>query len=321
MIGLSGLITPSLDEMVTVAGEMQRAGIEPAAADRRRDDQPGAHRAADRPAYFGPGDPRPRRQPRGRRRLGAGRRDTQRDALIDAAPPTIMTALREVARAQRPERARDARRGARQRLRLRPDGQGAAAAAARACTSSANGRSRDLAASIDWTPFFRAWELAGNYPAILDDAVVGESARSLFADAQAMLDQIIAEKWVTPRGDGRPVALPARGRRRAGARRQRLDPRALPSPAGEEAGGPAEHVPGRLHRSGGRGLDRRVRGRDPRARAASRALQGRATTIIRDILLKALADRLAESLRRAAPRSMSATACGAMPTSISPTSS
>ena len=49
---------------------------------------------------------------------------------------------------------------------------------------------RDLRASIDWTPFFRAWELAGNYPAILDDPVVGESARSLFDDAQAMLDQI-----------------------------------------------------------------------------------------------------------------------------------
>src|SRR5688500_13619672 len=40
---------------------------------------------------------------------------------------------------------------------------------------------RDLRASIDWTPFFRAWELAGNYPAILDDPVVGESAKSLFA--------------------------------------------------------------------------------------------------------------------------------------------
>jgi 5-methyltetrahydrofolate--homocysteine methyltransferase len=58
---------------------------------------------------------------------------------------------------------------------------------------------RDLKASIDWTPFFRAWELAGTYPAILDDEVVGESARNLFADANAMLDQIIAERWVTPK--------------------------------------------------------------------------------------------------------------------------
>src|SRR4030095_6106152 len=59
---------------------------------------------------------------------------------------------------------------------------------------------RDLRGSIDWTPFFRAWELAGNYPAILEDEVVGETARSLFQDAQAMLDRIIAEHWLTPRG-------------------------------------------------------------------------------------------------------------------------
>ncbi|MEO6248440.1 MAG: vitamin B12 dependent-methionine synthase activation domain-containing protein, partial [Sphingomicrobium sp.] len=58
----------------------------------------------------------------------------------------------------------------------------------------------DLRELIDWTPFFRAWELAGNYPAILDDAIVGESARSLFADAQAMLDRIVGEKWLTARG-------------------------------------------------------------------------------------------------------------------------
>ena len=58
----------------------------------------------------------------------------------------------------------------------------------------------DLADYIDWTPFFRAWELAGNYPAILDDPVVGESARSLFADAQAMLRQIIDEKWLVAKG-------------------------------------------------------------------------------------------------------------------------
>ena len=66
---------------------------------------------------------------------------------------------------------------------------------------------RDLRASIDWTPFFRAWELAGNYPAILDDPVVGESAQSLFEDAQAMLERIIAERWVTPQA--RPSACGA----------------------------------------------------------------------------------------------------------------
>ena len=51
--------------------------------------------------------------------------------------------------------------------------------------------------TIDWTPFFAAWELHGKFPHILDDAVVGESARHLYADAQEMLDCIIQEKWLT----------------------------------------------------------------------------------------------------------------------------
>jgi len=52
---------------------------------------------------------------------------------------------------------------------------------------------------IDWTPFFRAWELTGKYPRILEDAIVGETATQLFQDAQAMLAQLIAEKWLTAR--------------------------------------------------------------------------------------------------------------------------
>ncbi len=50
---------------------------------------------------------------------------------------------------------------------------------------------------IDWTPFFQSWELAGRYPKILDDEVVGAEARKLFADAKAMLKSIIEEKWLT----------------------------------------------------------------------------------------------------------------------------
>ena len=57
----------------------------------------------------------------------------------------------------------------------------------------------ELSRYIDWTPFFRTWELAGNYPKILDDPVVGESASQLFADAQAMLQRIIGEKWLSAR--------------------------------------------------------------------------------------------------------------------------
>ena len=53
---------------------------------------------------------------------------------------------------------------------------------------------------IDWTPFFNSWELYGKYPAILTDEVVGEQATSLFEDAQKMLQQIVAEKWLTAKG-------------------------------------------------------------------------------------------------------------------------
>jgi 5-methyltetrahydrofolate--homocysteine methyltransferase len=57
----------------------------------------------------------------------------------------------------------------------------------------------ELAKYIDWTPFFQTWELKGRYPAILEDEKQGEAARSLWNDAQAMLEKIIAEKWFRPR--------------------------------------------------------------------------------------------------------------------------
>ncbi|KKC39259.1 methionine synthase [Devosia epidermidihirudinis] len=57
----------------------------------------------------------------------------------------------------------------------------------------------ELASYIDWTPFFQTWELKGRYPAILEDERQGEAARALFADAQTMLKQIIDEKWFKPR--------------------------------------------------------------------------------------------------------------------------
>ena len=119
MIGLSGLITPSLDEMVTVAGEMQRAEmtlpllIGGATTSRVHT----ALRIA--PAYDGPGDPRPRRQPRGRRRLVAGLATPSATPLIDADRRRLSTRSARARAGARPERAGDARRGARQRLPAR----------------------------------------------------------------------------------------------------------------------------------------------------------------------------------------------------------
>ncbi|RUT32870.1 methionine synthase [Arsenicitalea aurantiaca] len=57
----------------------------------------------------------------------------------------------------------------------------------------------ELSRYIDWTPFFQTWELKGRYPQILEDERQGEAARQLFADAQAMLQKIISEKWFTPK--------------------------------------------------------------------------------------------------------------------------
>ena len=58
----------------------------------------------------------------------------------------------------------------------------------------------ELIARIDWTPFFNTWELSGHYPQIFDDAIVGTQARELFDDAQKMLHKIVAEKWLTAKG-------------------------------------------------------------------------------------------------------------------------
>ena len=65
----------------------------------------------------------------------------------------------------------------------------------------------ELARHIDWAPFFQTWDLAGSYPKILEDAEVGKVARGLLAEARAMLDRIIAEKWLT--ASGVIVLLPA----------------------------------------------------------------------------------------------------------------
>jgi len=66
---------------------------------------------------------------------------------------------------------------------------------------------RELSPLIDWGPFFQTWELSGPYPAILDDPVVGAAARNVFDDARAMLKQIVDGRWLT--ANGVVVLLPA----------------------------------------------------------------------------------------------------------------
>ena len=196
MIGLSGLITPSLDEMVTVAGEMQRAGMDlPLLIGGATTSK--AHTALRiDPAYEGPVihvlD--------ASRAVGVASSlvsDTQRDPLIAGTAEDYDKLRKSRERSGHSELAtlNEARANG---FPFDPSGQ-APPPAYPGLHHFGDWPLKDLKASIDWTPFFRAWELAGTYPSILDDPVVGESAKSLFADAQAMLDQLIAERWVTPK--------------------------------------------------------------------------------------------------------------------------
>jgi 5-methyltetrahydrofolate--homocysteine methyltransferase len=63
-----------------------------------------------------------------------------------------------------------------------------------------NANLAELAQFIDWGPFFQAWELSGAFPAILDDPIVGEAARNLYAEGQAMLARIVEGRWVRAQG-------------------------------------------------------------------------------------------------------------------------
>jgi len=196
MIGLSGLITPSLDEMVTVAEEMKRAKMSmPLLIGGATTSK--VHTALRiAPAYDGPVvhvlD--------ASRAVGVATTlvsDTQRDDYVTKV-------------ADEYEAVRKAREGKGQNellpiVEARKNGFKADMALKPPAPKQpgrhvyADWDLNNLRECIDWTPFFRAWELAGTYPKILDDEVVGESARSLFADANKMLDRIIAEKWLTAR--------------------------------------------------------------------------------------------------------------------------
>ncbi|WP_423604308.1 methionine synthase [Sphingomonas sp. MS122] len=197
MIGLSGLITPSLDEMVTVAEEMKRAQMTmPLLIGGATTSK--VHTALKiAPAYDGPVvhvlD--------ASRAVGVATTlvsDTIRDDYV-AKVADEYEAVR-IARANKGQSelvpiavARDNAFEADMSLKpAKPRMPGV--------HNFPDWDLKDLRQYIDWTPFFRAWELAGVYPAILQDKVVGESATSLFADAQKMLDRIIEEKWLTARG-------------------------------------------------------------------------------------------------------------------------
>ncbi len=197
MIGLSGLITPSLDEMVTVAEEMQRAEMTmPLLIGGATTSK--VHTALKIDTnYDGPVihvlD--------ASRAVGVASKllsDTQRDPFVGEVADEY-THVRD-ARAGKAEKQLMSIEEARANYYDAYLSDKPAPPAKPGVHVFDDWSLEDLREFIDWTPFFRAWELHGTYPKILDDEVVGESARSLKADADAMLDKIISEKWLTARG-------------------------------------------------------------------------------------------------------------------------
>jgi 5-methyltetrahydrofolate--homocysteine methyltransferase len=200
IVGLSGLITPSLDEMVFVAQEMQRRGftipllIGGATTSR-------THTAVKiEPAY---------RAGSTTYVLDASRAVGVVSGLLSASDKDrVEAATREeyVRIREQFGRAQEAKvrtpLAAARANRFSIDWQDWRAPKPKALGTRVfdSWDLADLARYIDWTPFFSAWELVGRFPAILEDEVVGEAATSLYADAQAMLKQILDEKWFQARG-------------------------------------------------------------------------------------------------------------------------
>jgi 5-methyltetrahydrofolate--homocysteine methyltransferase len=199
LIGLSGLITPSLEEMRFVAGELERSGlgvpllIGGATTSR-------VHTAVKiAPEYGGPTVhvlDASRAVGVAGRLLSPGRRE-------DFAAG-VAAEYREIRRERTERRAAEARQPieAARANRLRIDW--GATPVAVPCFAGVRALDdyplAELVDRIDWTPFFQTWELAGHYPAILDDPAVGPAARSLYTDATELLDRIVRERLLRARG-------------------------------------------------------------------------------------------------------------------------
>ncbi|AUJ64156.1 methionine synthase [Aestuarium zhoushanense] len=198
VIGLSGLITPSLDEMVHVAAEMEREGFDiPLLIGGATTSK--VHTAVKiAPKYTS----------------GQAMYVTDASRAVGVVSSLLSDKAAEVKQATRADYADIAERHARgERGKKRITLQEARDNALKIDFSGYEAKTpsflgtrvfdqwslAELADYIDWTPFFQTWELKGQYPAILDDAKQGDAARSLFADAQAMLGKIIDENWFAPK--------------------------------------------------------------------------------------------------------------------------
>ena len=198
IIGLSGLITPSLDEMVHVAKEMQRLNFDLPLLIGGATTSP-AHTAVKiEPNYDGP---------------VIYVKDASRSVAVAQALVETTSRERLIEKTRRENDARRERHAGKSRLEPQLSLFQARQRKYRIewkdyspPKPSVLGRMvlddidlTRLRGYIDWMPFFNAWEFHGKFPAILDDATVGEAARSLYEDANTMLDCLIAERWLRAR--------------------------------------------------------------------------------------------------------------------------
>ena len=197
MIGLSGLITPSLDEMVHVAKEMERQGFDiPLLIGGATTSK--AHTAVKiEQNYHAP----VAYVPNASRAVGVCQR------LLNKASRDIYA--QELAKEYDTVREQHARKKPRSKPVTLAEARGNAFKSdfavmpVKPANLGVTPVTADLATLrnyIDWTPFFLTWSLAGKYPRILEDEVVGEQAQSLFNDANAMLDKIIEENSLQAKG-------------------------------------------------------------------------------------------------------------------------
>ena len=198
MVGLSGLITPSLDEMVFVAAEMERRGMDLPLLIGGATTSP-AHTAVKiEPAYGRAPIIHVSDASRAVGVVGALMSDEERPAYWEAA-----RARHERLRASRaggpPTRRLPIGEAREQRFDPRPGAVETPAPGFTGVQTYEDFDLAELARYIDWSPYFASWDLAGRYPAILEDEVVGEAARDLWNETQAMMQRLVGERWFNPK--------------------------------------------------------------------------------------------------------------------------
>ncbi|MEK9938296.1 MAG: dihydropteroate synthase, partial [Ilumatobacter sp.] len=197
IIGLSGLITPSLDQMVGVAREMERRGMDTplliggATTSRLHT----ALRIA--PAYTGGSVVHVADASRASGVISSLRNPDRRTAFLDDLAEDYRRVTERFAQAETERRRLDLSAARANAAVLEFDDT-------RVVTPTFTGHRTirtdvdTLRPFIDWSPFLTTWGIRGRHPDVLDDPELGEAARSLMADADAMLDQMIAEQWFSP---------------------------------------------------------------------------------------------------------------------------